>query len=116
PQHRDRLRHRERVIEPRHRPTAPALGLLGLDLRDLLGTLTHPQPRVQSTDALVDPVGDRGVLRERPAEWVAGDWVTAHPDQQLQLCLRDLITHGELTIAEAVQRRPHPGTGWCSFL
>src|SRR5699024_11447796 len=70
-----------------------AFDLFGLDLGDLRSTLTHPQIRIQPGDALVDPVGDRNILRERTPQRVASDRVTTHPHQQLQLRLRRSEEH-----------------------
>ncbi len=92
PQRRGRLRDREREVEPRHRTTLPTLGLLGLDLRHRFTLRARTQAGVEVGDPGLDTLRHRLVGGERMTERVAGDRVTAHAHQELELSLRHPIT------------------------
>lgn len=55
-------------------------------------------------------------MRERQPQRVAGDRITAHPHQELELRLRHPITHRELAFPEGGDTRPEPLARWCSRL
>ena len=118
PQRRQRLRYRERQIVTGDRTTRAALGLLRLDGLNLDGTRDRPEFQVEVGDALIDAFLHARILPVRLTQRLTGDRVAAHPDQELELRLRNPPTAGELPAAEARQTRPHPepGRSACFFL
>lgn len=111
PQHRRRLRQRERVIVSRDGLPRSASVFFGLDLGDRFRTRGRAEIRVKSLDTLGDALGRGLVHRVGAAERVACHRVAAHPDEELELLLRYLLAGSDATFAELGEARAEPAAG-----